>query len=385
VPKRIFLAHSSIDKELVRKLYRELKGRGLDPWLDEENLLPGQLWRIEIPKAIRECDFFIACLSERAIQREGYMHKEFRTALDVYAEKPFGTIYFIPLKFNECEVPDIQFPRLGINLRDIHWLDYWKPDGFERLLKVVGDGKERSDTPSEKSAYTNSLGMKFVYIPPGTFMMGSPVSEEGRYRDEFQHEVTLTKGFYMQITEVTQGQWQAVMGENPSHFKDCGDDCPVESVSWNDAQKFIEKLNRKEKGSQYRLPTEAEWEYACRAGTRTRYYTGDSEEDLDRAGWYGRNSGGKTHPVGRKEPNGFGLYDMHGNVWEWCQDWYGDYPNGSVIDPKGPSSGSSRVLRGGSWIFYGWFVRSASRFRFVPSERYHDFGLRLARGQQVGR
>jgi formylglycine-generating enzyme required for sulfatase activity len=256
-------------------------------------------------------------------------------------------------------------------------------DYFSDINKsnFIGNGKESSNRSSEKLAHTNSLGMKFVYIPPGTFMMGSPESEKGRLNDEFQHEVTLTKGFYMQTTEVTQGQWQVVMGNNPSYFKDCGDDCPVESVSWNDAQEFIEKLNQKEKGSQYRLPTEAEWEYACRAGTETRFYTGNSEADLDRAGWYSKNSGEKTHPVGRKEPNGFGLYDMHGNVWEWCQDWYGGYLTGSVIDPKGTSSGPYRVLRGGSWFDDGRLVRSAARGWLAPTFRGDFYGLRLARGQ----
>jgi formylglycine-generating enzyme required for sulfatase activity len=257
--------------------------------------------------------------------------------------------------------------------------------GLERLGVVLGLRVKLSHTGfTDFTNSTNSLGMKFVYIKPGTFMMGSPESEEGR-DDETQHKVTLTKGFYMQTPEVTHAQCQAVMGNHPSDFKNCGDNCPVENISWNDAQEFIEKLNRKEKGAQYRLPTEAEWEYACRAGTETRFYTGDSEEDLDRAGWYDENSDEKTHPVGRKEPNGFGLYDMHGNVWEWCQDWYGEYPTKSVIDPKGPSSGPYRVLRGGSWFRFGRVVRSARRSRNAPSERNRYLGLRLARGQQVGR
>jgi formylglycine-generating enzyme required for sulfatase activity len=261
---------------------------------------------------------------------------------------------------------------------------------MEKLLAIMGSPysllHETADgsislTQTKSLTQTNSLGMKFVYIPSGNFIMGSPKSEEGRYNDEIKHKVTLTKGFYMQTTEVTQGQWQEVMGYNPSGFKNCGDNCPVENVSWDDAQEFIKKLNRKEKGAQYRLPTEAEWEYACRAGTETRYYTGDSEADLDRAGWYDDNSGGKTHPVGRKKPNGFGLYDMHGNVWEWCSDWYGDYPSGSVTDPQGPLSGDYRVLRGGSWFNGGRSVRSAHRFRLEPAARYDLYGLRLARGQ----
>ena len=235
----------------------------------------------------------------------------------------------------------------------------------------------------ESPSTTDELGMEFVRIPADTFMMGSPTTELDRDDDEIRHEVTLTQNFYMQTTEVTQGQWQAVMDENPSYFQNCGLDCPVENVSWDDVQEFIARLNAQSTdGYTYRLPTEAEWEYACRAGTETRFYTGNSEADLDRAGWYRNNSDGQTHPVGQKEPNGFGLYDMHGNVWEWCSDWYGDYPTGSVTDPQGPSSGEDRVLRGGSWYNDGRRMRCAYRYGYDPAVRYDaDRGLRLVRGQ----
>ncbi|MBN1847182.1 MAG: SUMF1/EgtB/PvdO family nonheme iron enzyme, partial [Deltaproteobacteria bacterium] len=218
----------------------------------------------------------------------------------------------------------------------------------------AGKGVRAGDTEGllfqGSGGVVNSLGMKFVYIFPGTFTMGSPANEKDRDDNELQHQVTLTKGFYMQTTEVTQGQWKDVMGNNPSYFKNCGDDCPLESISWNDAQEFINRLNRKEGAQKYRLPTEAEWEYACRAGSTTRFYFGDSESDLGEYAWYDGNSGGKTHPLAQKRPNAWGLYDMHGNVWEWCEDWYGEtiHP-GSVTDPIGASGGSYRVLRGGSW------------------------------------
>jgi len=229
----------------------------------------------------------------------------------------------------------------------------------------------------------NRFGMSFVYIPPGTFMMGSPENEAGRYNRERLHKVTLTKGFYMQTTEVTQGQWKAVMGENPSRFQECGNDCPVENVSWKDVQKFIEKLNRGNDGT-YRLPTEAEWEYACRAGTFTRYYTGDSEANLDRVGWYKQNSGGMTHSVGWKAANAFGLYDMHGNVWEWCQDRYGNYPSDVVTDPAGRDTGPYRVFRGGSWKHSAQYCRSARRYWNLPiiQRDYLGFRVVLFLGQQ---
>jgi formylglycine-generating enzyme required for sulfatase activity len=226
---------------------------------------------------------------------------------------------------------------------------------------------------------TASLGMEFVWIPPGTFMMGSPETEEGRYSRELLHEVTLSKGFYMQTTEVTQGQWTAVMGHNPSHFTGCGLDCPVESVSWNDVQEFIRRLNENSEGEYYRLPKEAEWEYACRAGTSSRFNTGDSESDLDRAGWYRKNSGLKTHPVGLKEPNDWGLYDMHGNVWEWCRDWYGAYSEYPIIDPTGPTNGALRVIRGGAWSSPAGSCRTAYRGRLDPDYRHHGLGFRLVR------
>ncbi|MBO4287887.1 MAG: formylglycine-generating enzyme family protein [Kiritimatiellae bacterium] len=215
--------------------------------------------------------------------------------------------------------------------------------------------------------------MRFRWCPAGTFTMGNPESEED---DERQHGVTLTKGFWLAETPVTQGQWESVMGNNPSYFK--GADLPVEQVSWDDSQSFIEKVNAQLSGVRLRLPTEAEWEYACRAGT-TGAYGGTG--NLDEMGWYDENSGDRTHPVKLKAPNDWGLYDMHGNVWEWCADWYGDYPSGSVTDPTGPSSGSGRVLRGGGWGNCARYCRSASRGDYFPSYSnyyyYYYYGFRL--------
>ena len=198
-------------------------------------------------------------------------------------------------------------------------------------------------SPEERKTFTNALGMKFVLIQPGTFMMGSPPDEPGRDDDETEHRVTLTKGFYMQTKEVTQGQWKAVMGNNPSHAKDCGDDCPVESVSWKDTTMFISKLNRMERTDKYRLPTEAEWEYACRAGTTTPYFFGEAIS-RDQIKYDAKISSSTTAkgkyqrrmlPAAGFAPNGWGLYNMHRDVWEWCQDWFGKYPPGHITDPAG--------------------------------------------------
>lgn len=239
----------------------------------------------------------------------------------------------------------------------------------------------------EGEAFTNSIGMKFVLIPDGTFTMGSPSSEPKRDSDETQHSVTISKAFYMQTTEVTQGQWREIMGNNPSYFKNCGDNCPVEQVSWNDAQAFIRKLNQREGVNRYRLPTEAEWEYACRAGTDTPFYFGNclSTDQANYDGNYpmpGCSKGEyRKRPVrvGSFPPNAWGLYDMHGNVWEWCQDWKGNYPGGYVTDPTGPSSGSYRVFRGGGWYYGAWACRSADRYYISPGDRRSSLGFRLAR------
>ena len=248
--------------------------------------------------------------------------------------------------------------------------------------------------------FINWLGMKFTYIPPGTFRMGSPESESGRFANEAQHMVRLTKGFYLQTTEVTQGQWKAVMwGANPSVFNTCGDDCPVENVSWDDIRIFLFWLNYwsagEGEGKLYRLPTEAEWEYAARAGSTTAFANGDIsvesysctpvDPNLDLMGWYCGNAGGSgsTHPVARKQPNAWGLYDMHGNAYEWVQDWYDeDYgldPVRSVTDPAGPSAGTSRVYRGGSSGSAARGSRSAFRYGFGPLSSSQYYGFRLAR------
>ncbi|WP_300675293.1 bifunctional serine/threonine-protein kinase/formylglycine-generating enzyme family protein [Desulfoluna sp.] len=251
--------------------------------------------------------------------------------------------------------------------------DYYSKEALVRLVA----GKTTSVKISlQNKKMTNSLGMTFVYMKPGTFMMGSPSGASGHCDDETRHRVTLSKGYYLQTTEVTQGQWKAVMGSNPSLFKNCGDECPVEKVSWEDAQKFIRKLNTREGGSHYRLPTEAEWEVGCRAESETPYANGKSLSSL---GWYDDNSGNKTHPVAQKTSNAWGLYDMHGNVYEWCQDWKGNYPSGNVTDPVGPSSGSDRVMRGGSWFDRARLCRSADRDSSSPGYRYFSIGFRLAR------
>ena len=235
--------------------------------------------------------------------------------------------------------------------------------------------KKESSGKEEVTDLGKDVKLEMILIPAGKFVMGSPESEKGRSKGETQHEVTFTKAFYMGKYEVTQEQWESVMGNNPS-IKIKGARLPVTNVSWNDCQDFIKKLNAKTNGG-YRLPTEAEWEYACRAGTTTKYSVGDKITPKDAN--YRDSKIGEPVAVGSYKPNAFGLYDMHGNVWEWCEDWYADYQAGAVTDPKGPATGERRVLRGGSFNFYVWNTRSSFRFNLSPTSRYLFYGFRLAR------
>lgn len=219
----------------------------------------------------------------------------------------------------------------------------------------------------------NGVRFDMVAVEGGTFTMGSPKNERDRSSDEKQHQVTLSN-YHIGKTVVTQALWKAVMGKNPSYFK--GDNLPVEKVSWNDCQQFIQKLNQLT-GKKYSLPTEAQWEFAARGGTRSRGYLYAGSNNLNDVAWHDGNSGNKTHPVGQKQPNELGLYDMSGNVWEWCQGWYDSYPDGMQTDPVGPSSGSDRVNRGGSWCSVAQNCRVARRDYDTPDNSNSYLGFRL--------
>lgn len=287
------------------------------------------------------------------------------------------------------------------------------PDGtFAGLAKVrisqlsqnqkVGSA---APTPTQ-SALPDNMGMTFVYLSPGAFRMGSPDSDPNRGQDEKQHSVTLTRGFYLQTTEVTVGQWRRFARETGyrteaeksggchewsgsqwelregSYWDRPGypqsEDHPVACVSWNDAGAFIDWLNQKGTAV-FRLPTEAEWEYATRAGSHTRYSFGDDALGLKDNAWHSGNSPTGARPVAQRRANRWGLHDMHGNLYEWCQDWYGPYPSAAVSDPIGPATGSERIFRGGSWGSHSWYLRSACRVRRAPSTRYNGVGFRLVR------
>ncbi len=254
---------------------------------------------------------------------------------------------------------------------------------YREALELLDEATARHRLAQLPREMRNSVGMEFVLIPPGTFMMGTPREEvgEGLGYDEHLHRVTLSQPFYLGKYEVTQGQWTAVMGNNPSEFSSCGRTCPVDNVSYDDVQVFIEKLNALEGVETYRLPTEAEWEYAARARTQTVYYFGNAENLLEHYAWCGNphDTGWRTHPVGRKLPNGFGLYDVFGNVAEWVADWYGLDLRSSVTDPRGPTTGIQRVRRGGYFGSSPWGCRAAARYVGSPDLRSENLGFRLAR------
>jgi formylglycine-generating enzyme required for sulfatase activity len=273
-----------------------------------------------------------------------------------------------------------------------------EPETVEREIVELESLEPKTELPE---TITNSLGMKFKLIPAGEFMMGSPESTEELVKAFgfphellrwHEHKVQITKPFYLGVTEVTQEQYEKIMGENPSSFSKAGKNAsqvtgidtsnfPVERVTWDDAVEFCKKLSAKE-GVAYRLPTEAEWEYACRAGSTTRYCFGDDESQSGEYAWFANNSNRGTHPVGTKKPNAWGLYDMHGNVWEWCSDWYdlNYYLKSPKDDPTGPATGSARVLRGGCWFSDAGSCRSSFRLWFPPSDPIDIApGFRIAR------
>ena len=422
---QIFLAHASEDKPAVFALYDRLKAAGYKPWLDKKDLIVGQNWRDEIPKVIKASHIFIACLSSKSVIKDGYIQEELWTALNTFGKMPSGTIYFIPMRLDKCEIPDLRLPEKKFKLKDLHWLDYWEVDAFEQLERAINhqftfdpeesqklDPEEPVIVTPSKSVFKfdvvfvnargqeikreskqaeyftedlgNGIGLDMVAIPGDKFLMGSPKGE-GHDDEKPQHQVTV-QSFHMGKYPITQAQWRAIASRtdlevergldiNPAQFKDDDSDRrPVEMVSWYDAIEFCKRLSRLTE-REYRLPSEAEWEYACRAGTTTPFYfgqtiTGELANYDAKNTYYNESKGyyrGKTTPVGQFPPNSFGLYDMHGNVWEWCADTWHDNYEGAPTDGSAWTDNSElHVIRGGSWINNPWFCRSAYRL-------YNDF------------
>jgi len=339
-------------------------------------------YRIDIPKAGKY--EFTAHVCTVTVDRQCLLRVNRRTLLNVdipYTKADWMDTEPIVLELREGRNQILYThrpPNKGVSIKHFN---------LKPVKKVVGtSGLSVSSAGAGRKEIANTIGVKMALIGPGAFLMGSTT---GPGDERPAHRVKLTKGFYMGVTEVTQRQWVSVMPNNPSRYK--GGDQPVENVSFEDCVKFCKLLTEKEraqgklpKGAEYRLPTEAEWEYACRAGSKTKYCFGDSETELGEYAWYRENSG-RSHPVGAKKPNAWGLFDMHGNVWEWCGDWYGSYSAGEKEDPTGAphtewGAGSHRVFRGGSWGSTAAYCRSAVRNSCSPRGRqFSGLGFRLVR------
>lgn len=386
---RIFLAHASEDKPQVRRLYDQLKVHGLEPWLDAVDLIPGQNWREVIPKAIREATIFLACFSKRSIAKQGYVQREFRYALSTYAERPPGSIYLIPVRLDDCEVPDFQLAELELNLRDLHWVDLFDEGGFERLVGAIERNVKPAPAPSsqQRKPFETFKDInapwcpEMVLLPAGSFMMGSPASEKVRRgNDGPQHEVTISQSFALGRFVVTFKEYDyfcdQTRREKPGDQGWGRGRSPVMNVNHGDAEAYCAWLS-KVTGSIYQLPTEAMWEYACRAGTTTAYAFGD-DLTIEEANF--EYNVDQTNQVDAYPPNYWGLYGMHGNVWEWCADGRREYTQQAVTDPLGPATGD-RAMRGGSWIHDARTGAAASRGRLDPEKRDVNIGFRCSRVQ----
>jgi formylglycine-generating enzyme required for sulfatase activity len=303
----------------VREVYRRLQENGLQRWLDEKDLVGGQEWEKAIPIALQASDYILIFFSRNSIPKIGYVQNEFKLALEAWKQTPEGMIRTIPVRLDNSEVPR--------EFRKFQWIDLFDGGGFDRIIQTIRVG-ESHRLQHLTPLLNNSIGMEFVLIEAGTFLMGSnEIQDHDQFKADPVHQVTIRQPFYLGKYTVTQGQW----------------------------------------------------EYACRAGSTTAYSFGDDPGQLYRYGWYRNNAGDTTHPVGHRTPNAWGLYDMHGNVWEWVQDWLGEYTPESVTDPQGPEFNWLRVLRGGGWRGDARGCQSAFRFNCAPAGRFDCFGFRLLR------
>ena len=373
----VFVSYAHKDGHLVYPEIKALHESGVRIWFDG-GIDPGNEWPEDIGKALLKAQMFLVFITPSSVESQN-VRNEINFAIN--KKKPFLAVHL-----QETQLP------VGLELRmgDIQAIlkyrmteeNYTKKllSRFPAILKH--QTTQENNTKKLLSTFPESVveeqkktEIEMVLIPAGTFMMGSPESEEVRLDNETQHEVTLTNPFFMEKYPVTQEQWESLSMRNRSEAE--GAKLPVTNVSWKDCQEFIKKLNDKTKGG-YRLPTEAEWEYACRAGTSTAYSFGDNITPKDAN--LSQSKIDKPVAVGSYKPNAFGLYDMHGNVFEWCEDWYEDYPEGAATDPKGPATGEFKVLRGGSFFHLNVLTaRSFMRFFKWPSNRSDYLGFRLAK------
>ena len=391
----IFISHSTKDEKTIEDLCHYLEERNLHCFVAYRDVPKGKDWGEFIVNAIEDCKVFVY-VHTQASNKSKETTRELNLAFE-------AECLVIPFRIENIEYIKAKKYRLT----NINWLDAFpgNPEDyfgelFEKIKPYFHDRIQEGDEIEPQCRKTelkeneleeqqregreeiqifNIKGVEFkmLRVQGGTFQMGG-TSEQGSDAADNEypvHSVTLSD-YYIGQTEVTQELWKAVMGSNPSYFK--GDNQrPVENVSWNDCQKFIDKLNRLT-GKNFRLPTEAEWEYAARGGNKSKGYKYSGSNDADAVAWYDKNIGGKTHPVATKQSNELGLYDMSGNVWECCQDWYGKYSSRSQNNPKEANIGSARVLRGGGWNNYARNVRVSYRYFNSPVYRYINRGLRFA-------
>jgi formylglycine-generating enzyme required for sulfatase activity len=389
----VFLCHNSADKPQVIQIAEQLQQYDLKPWLDIWELPPGRSWKRLLEEQIEQISSAAVFVGEDGFGP--WQQQELYAFLSEFVNRDCPVI---PVLLPNAPTK----PELPVFLRQFTWVDFRisDPDPMYQLRWGITGKKPQlinlspsslppvpnnSPVPSSPQILTETLQgnieLEMVKIPAGSFLMGSADNDEGADDDEKpQHQVNLQE-FYLGKFPVTQEQYQAIMGNNPSDFRDNPKN-PVESVSWDDAQEFCQKLSEKI-GKKYRLPSEAEWEYACRAGTQTRYYFGDDEKLLGEYAWYIENSDSKTHPVGQKKPNNWGLYDMSGNVWEWCEDgWHENYqkaPTDGTAWNNNHSQTKVRVIRGGSWVNYPRICRSA--YRITNGYRGFNLGFRVVSPQ----
>ena len=389
----VFICYSSRDKGVADAVCAALESDGIRCWMAPRDVLHGIPYAEAIVIAIKSCSLMVLVFSESA-NVSGDVLREVHLA--VKHGRPI-----IPFRIKDVPLSDAMEYYISV----FQWLDALTPPWEqhlgrlkERALSMLSrpalaglDGeihqpkrtapggaqppKSRGRlSPGQKRTFA---GFEMIWCPPGEFLMGSPAREANRDDDERCHPVVLSRGFWLGKYPVTQEQWELVMGSNPSRFT-ADPRLPVERVSWNDCQDFLRYLNADGAG-EFRLPTEAEWEYACRAGSATAYCFGDDAAQLGHYAWYSDNANGQTAPLGQLKPNAWNLHDMHGNVCEWCQDWYGVYPDDTITDPSGPGSSRYRVLRGGTWYGGGGECRSASRGNGPAGFQDDQTGLRLLR------